>query len=148
MSQYTNAKAGVGASLRRRATESMDSTTGIWIPFAEVTSISWTGPSREVIETFVLDNPTDYVDKLQGVLNPGQVQFNVNYTREQYFDMKQQLETRGENQYQLRLPDGEALEFDGFIAELSLDLGSDDVMQGEATVEITGAPDFVSSATL
>lgn len=144
---YSNAKPGIGAYLKRFATESIDSTVGIWITLAEVTSISWTGPSREVIETFVLNNPSDYIDKLQGILNPGQMQFNLNYTREQYFNLKQELEIRGTHQYELVLPDGEALAFDGFISELGLDVESDDVMQGEATIEVVGKPDFISTAS-
>ena len=144
----TSAKPGIGAVLRRWATEPIDSTTGIWKTIAEVTSLSWSGVSREVIETFVLNNADDYVNKLQGILNAGQISATINYTREQFFDLKQEAETRGNNQYQLELPDGEALEWDGFISELPLDpIGSDDVMQGEVTFEIDGKPDFVSSAT-
>lgn len=142
----TSAKPGIGAFFRRWAIEALNSTTGIWITLSEVTAISWGGVSREVIETFALNNATDYVDKLQGVLNAGQITLTVNYKREQWFDFKAEMETRGNQQYQLELPDGEALEFEGFITEIPLDISSDDVMQGEITIEITGKPDFVSSA--
>lgn len=142
MSQYTNAKPGFGAILNR----ANDAGTA-WVKFAEVTAISWSGPSREIIETFILDAPSNYVDKLQGTLNPGSLTCNVNYTRLEFTDIKLQLETRGVRQYQLKLPDGEALEFDGFIAEMSLDVGSDDVMQGELTVEVSGQPVFVAVAS-
>jgi hypothetical protein len=141
----TNAQPGIGAVLRRWASESIDSTTGIWVEIVEVTNISWGGISREVIETFKLNNADDYVNKLQGVLNASSITFTINYTREQYFDLKQEMETRGNNQYQLELPGGEALEFDGFITELPLEIGSDDVMQGEIAIELDGKPDFVSS---
>lgn len=143
----TLAKPGIGAVLRRWATEAIDSTTGQWVEIVEVTAVSWGGVSREVIETFKLNNADDYVNKLQGVLNGGSITFTINYTREQYFDLKAEMETRGNNQYQLELPAGEALEFDGFITELPLDIGSDDVMQGEVVIEIDGKPDFLSAAT-
>lgn len=143
----TSAKPGIGAVLRRWATEAIDSTTGQWVTIAEVTALSWSGVSREVIETFKLNNNDDYVNKLQGVLNAGNISATISYTREQFMDMKAEMETRGNNQYQIELPDGEALEWDGFITELPLDIGSDDVMQGEVTFEIDGKPDFVSSAS-
>lgn len=142
----TQAKPGIGAVLSRWAKEAIDSTTGQWMVIAEVTAISWSGVSREVIETFKLNNSDDYVNKLQGVLNAGNLSATINYTREQYFDLKQEMETRGNNQYQLRLPAGDGLEWDGFITELPLDVGSDDVMQGEVVFEIDGKPDFVSAA--
>jgi hypothetical protein len=142
----TNAKPGIGAVFRRWAVESIDSTTGIWKDLVEVTNIGWGGISREVIETFKLNNEDDYVNKLQGILNAGSVTLTINYTREQYFDLKAEMEIRGNQQYQLELPDGEALEFEGFITELPLDIGSDDVMQGDITIEIDGRPDFVSAA--
>jgi hypothetical protein len=141
----TNAKPGIGASFSRWATEAIDSTTGQWVELSEVTAIGWGGVSREVIEVFRLNNEDDYVNKLQGVLNAGSISLTINYTREQFFDLKAEMETRGNNQYQLKLPDGEALEFDGFITELPLDIGSDDVMQGEVVIEIDGKPDFVST---
>jgi hypothetical protein len=81
------------------------------------------------------------------VLNAGSITFTINYTREQFFDLQQEMETRGNNQYQLELPDGEALEFDGFITELPLDIDSADVMQGEIAIEISGKPEFVSAAS-
>lgn len=143
----TNAKTGHGTVLRRWAVQSIDSTTGQWEEIAEVTAISWGGATREVIETFVLNNPDDYVNKLQGVLNAGSVSVTLNYTKAQFAKLKEELETRGSNDYQIELPDGEALEFAGFITELPLDIGSDDVMQGEMVIEIDGKADFVSSAT-
>jgi hypothetical protein len=144
----TQAKPGIGCVVRRLATEPIDSTTGVWKVFGEVTAISWGGASREVIETFKLNNEDDYVNKLQGVLNAGSVSLSINYTREHFFDMKAQMETRGNDQFQIELPDGEALEWEGFITELPLDMGSDDVMQGEVTIEIDGKPEFVSAATV
>lgn len=142
----TEAKPGIGAVFRRWTTEDLDSTTGVWKDLVEVTAISWAGISREVIETFRLNNPDDYVNKLQGIMNAGSITLTINYTREQYFDLKDEMETRGNQQYQLELPDGEALEFEGFLTELPLEVGADAAMQGDITIEIDGKPDFVSSA--
>ena len=140
----TNAKPGIGVVLNR-----WDSTlsTPAWEEIVEVTALGWGGASRNVIETFKLSNADDYVNKLQGVLNSGSVTATINFTRAQFITLKADMETRGNQEYQIVFPDGEGLEFAGFVTELPLDLNSDDVMQGEVTFEIDGKADFVSSAS-
>lgn len=140
----TVAKPGIGAKLNRW---DVVGTTGIWRTIAEVTNLSWSGASRNVIETFVLNNADDYVNKLQGILNAGSITASINFSKDQFNELKTDLETRGNVQYQIVLPDGEGLEWDGFITELPLDIGADDVMQGDVTFEIDGKLDFVSVAT-
>lgn len=140
----TIAKPGIGAILRRWST---DGTTGAWLTLVEVTKLGWAGSSRNVIETFKLDNVDDYVNKLQGVLNAGTISATINYSKAQFDELKTDHETRGSIMYQIILPDGEGLEWEGFISEFPLDIGSDDVMKGEITWEIDGQPDFLSTAT-
>lgn len=140
----TSAKPGIGAKLNRWSTLG---TTGKWIEIAEVTNLSWSGISRNVIETFKLNNADDYINKLQGVLNAGSISATINYTKADFDQMKNDMETRGNIQYQIVLPDGEGIEWDGFITELPLDIGSDDVMQGDVTFEVDGKADFLSTAT-
>ena len=141
----TNAKPGIGAKLNRWA---VTGTTGAWEEVVEVTALSWTGASRSVIETFKLNNPDDYINKLQGILNAGTISATVNFTKAQFETLKSDFETRGNVFYQIVLPDGEGLEWEGFISELPLNVGSDDVMQGDVTFEIDGKPDFVTVATI
>ncbi len=140
----TDAKPGIGSVLNR-----WDDTlsTPAWEEIVEVTALGWGGASRNVIETFKLNNSDDYVNKLQGVLNAGSITATINFTKAQLMTLKSDMETRGNNQYQIVFPDGEGLEWDGFITELPLDLGSDAVMAGDVTFEIDGKPDFISSAT-
>ena len=140
----TNAKPGIGAKLNRWDTSA---TVGVWEEIVEVTALSWGGASRNVIETFKLNNPDDYVNKLQGVINAGTISATVNFTRAQFTQLKADFETRGNISYQIVLPDGEGLEWSGFISELPLDIGADDVMQGEVTFEIDGKVNFLSTAT-
>lgn len=141
----TSSKPGIGAKLNRWNTTG---TTGVWEEIVEVTAIGIGGVSREVIETFKLNNADDYVNKLQGVLNAGDISVTINYTRAQYITLKADMETRGNQEYQIVLPDGEALEWEGFVNELPLDIGSDDVMQlGDVSFVVDGKPDFVSSAS-
>jgi hypothetical protein len=140
----TNSKPGIGAILNRWNT---DATAGVWEEVVEVTQLGFAGGSREVIDVFKLNSTDEYMNKVQGILNSGEVTATVLYTRAQYIQLKQDLETRGNIDYQLVLPDGEALEWSGFISETPLDIGSGDVMQGEITIVIDGKADFVTTAT-
>jgi hypothetical protein len=140
----TTAKTAIGAVLNRWNTVG---TSGAWQEILEVTALSWDGVQRNIIEVFHLNNSDRYVNKLQGILNSGTITATILYKRDQYITLKEDLETLGNRDYQIVLPDGEALEFSGFISELPLDLGSDDVMQGDVVFAIDGPVDFVSSAT-
>lgn len=140
----TNAKPGIGAILNRW---DLSASTAVWQEVVEVTALSWSGASRNVIEVFKLNNADDYVNKVQGILNAGSISATILFTQAQFILMKADLETRGSLQYQIVMPDGEGLEFSGFISELPLDMGSDDVMQGEVSFEIDGKIDFLSTAT-
>lgn len=140
----TEARPGIGARLYRWNTIG---TSGAWELIDEVTALSWDGISRNIIEVFKLNNSTDYVDKIQGVLNAGNISATVMFTKNGFDKLRDDAETRGNRDYQIRLPGGEGIEFEGFVAELPLDIGSDDVMQSEVSFAVSGKPDFLSSAT-
>jgi len=140
----TNAKVGFGTVLNR-----WDDTSspGGWDEIVEVTNISWDGPSRESVEVFILNAADDYVSKLQGVLNANAITATVLFTQAQFIKLKADLETRGNRDYQIVMPDGEGIEWSGFMSELPLEIGSDDVMQGDVVFQVDGKADFLSVAT-
>lgn len=139
----TNAKTGIGVVLNRWE----DATTsGAWEVISEVQAIGWGGSTREVINVFKLDNADDYVNKLQGVLDAGAISATILFTQAQFIQLKADHEYSGSRSYQIVFPDGEGLEWDGFIKTLPINWGSDDAMKGEVLFEIDGKPDFVSSA--
>ena len=140
----TGARPGIGAKLNRWDTSA---STGVWDTLSEVFAIDWGGATREVLTAFKLDNVDDYVNKLQGTLNGNSVTVSIYFTKNQFAELKTDQETRGNMNYQIVFPDGEALEWEGFITELPVALGSDDVMSGEVVIEIDGKPDFVSVAS-
>lgn len=140
----TNARIGIGTILNRWD----DSTSpGDWEEIVEVTNISWDGPSRQSIEVFRLNASDRYVNKLQGMLNANTITATIMYTKAQFLKLKTDLETLGNRDYQIVLPDGAGIEWSGFISELPLDISGDGVMQGEITFEIDGKADFISTAT-
>lgn len=140
----TQARPGIGAVLNYLDDSG---STSVWVEITEVTNLSWDGATRESIEVFRLNNSSEYVNKIQGILNANSMSATILYTKAQFAVLKTHLETRGNKSYQIVLPDGAGLEWDGFISELPLDMGSDDVMQGDVVFEIDEKADFLSTAT-
>jgi hypothetical protein len=140
----TSGKPGIGVVINKWDTTG---TSGVWTPISEITAISWEGANRETIEVYILASTDEYMNKIQGLMNAGSVSLSIVYTKAQFTILKTDLETRGNVDYQIVFPDGEALEFEGFVTELPLDFMSDDLMNGEVTIEIDGKADFVSSAS-
>ena len=141
----TEARPGIGAKLKRWDTSA---SVGVWDTIAEVFAIDWGGATREVLTAFKLNNSDDYVNKLQGTLNGNSVTASIYFTKNQFAELKTDLETRGNINYQVELPGGEAVEWEGFVTELPLGgIASDALMSGEVVIEIDGKPDFVSAWT-
>jgi len=129
---------GIGAKLKY-----WDSSA--WVELTEVNSLDWDGPSRNVIEVGGL-NPTDeYVRKLQGLLNAGNITANIRYKSDQYDTLKIQAETRGNKHYMVELPDSTGLEWVGFVAELPLSLAEDSEINGDCQFAVDGKVDYTSA---
>lgn len=136
----TNAQVALGATLNRWNGSS-------WDEIVEVNSISWDGISREVIEVAKLNTTDEYINKLQGLLNANAITASIWYTKAQFTILVSDAETRGNQMYQIAFPNGEGLEFDGFISELPLELATDDAMMGDVTITIDGKADFLSAVS-
>lgn len=138
----TESRPGIGAKLKRWDTSG---SSGVWDTIAEVFNIDWGGATREVLTAFKLNNSDDYVNKLQGTLNGNSVTASIYFTKNQFAQLKTDMETRGNINYQIELPNGEGVEWEGFITELPLaGISSDALMTDEIVIEIDGKPDFVS----
>ena len=118
-----------------------------WEEITEVTNLSWDGISRNSIEVANLNTPDEYSNKIQGVLSANSITASINYTRDEWIKLIEDIETRGNKMYQIVFPNGEGLEWEGFIMEVPLDMGSDAQMGGDVVFEIDGKADFVSAAS-
>lgn len=136
----TNARIAVGTVLNR-----WDDASSGWEEIVEVTHISWDGISREAIEIANLNTPDEYVNAIQGMLNANSMTATISYTKAQFIQLKKDIEHRGTIMYQVVFPDGEGIEFEGFIMELPLDLATDAQMGGDVVFRIDGKADFVSA---
>lgn len=141
----TSAKPGIGAKLNRWA---VTGTTGAWEEIVEVTNLGHDGMSATIIETKKLNDTDRYINKLKGFLNAGQINATINFTQNGYETLKGDFESATNVFYQIILPDGQGLEWEGpGVSELPLEIGGDDVMQMEVSFDIDGKPDFVTTAT-
>jgi len=136
----TTAKPGIGCVLSKWVTDT-------WVEIVEVTNLSWDGASRESIDVFKLNNEDEFMNKVQGTMNSNSISATILFNQAQFIILKADMETRGNIDYQIKLPDGEGIEWSGFITELPLDMGSDDVMQGDISIEIDGPVEFLAVAT-
>ena len=140
----SNARTAIGLIFNRWNT---DGTTGVWQEILECTNVDWGGLQVNVAETFPLNTVDRYVNKKKGSINSGQITVDVNYLFDQFYQLKQDAEASANGMYQVVLPNGEALEFDGFPVTLPLSLSADAVMQSSIVFEIDGKLDFVSTAS-
>lgn len=128
---------------------------GIWNgsvfeELVEVTTISWTGPDRQVIEVALLNPDDENINKLQGLIDPGSLTVNWGYTEAGYQNLQEKLYFRGDQSFQIKLPDtagGGALEFDGFIKNIPLEFAPDATISGSIEITINGGVTFASVAS-
>jgi hypothetical protein len=142
----TTAKPGIGAILNRWDDSG---STGVWEEIVEVTNLSWDGASREAIDVFKLNSTDGYMNKVKGVKNANTITATICFNQAEFVKLLAELEddSNANVEYQIVLPDGEGIEWAGFVLELPLDIGSEDVMQGDVVFAVDGKADFVTTAS-
>ena len=139
----SNAISGVGTQFRRWDASSSE---GGWVKLAEIKSISGPGKSRETIDVTSLDSVDGYREFIASIRDGGTVSFVMNFTREAYELMNNDFEDDVRQIYQIALPDDDktALEFEGLVTELPLNIVVDDAITCDITIKISGKPDLTT----
>ena len=129
----SNAIAGVGTSFRKWS-------GGVWVPIAEITSISGPTMTRDFIDVTSLDSTSGYREFITGFRDAGTVSLTMNFTRATYDSMKADFESSVLQNYEIFLPDddGTSLEFTGLVTELPLEIPTDDKITANVTIKISG----------
>jgi predicted secreted protein len=138
----SNAIAGVGSSFLRER----DASSGTFLAIAEVGSITGPNLSRGTIDVTSLDSTDGYREFIGSFRDGGELTFEMNFTRDGYIFMKDDLESSTKVNYQIILTDtGEtAFDFLGFVTALGLAVPLDDKVSSSVTIKISG-PVTVSS---
>jgi len=136
----SNAIAGVGTIFHRWdvTVDSSGGETGTWEKIAEITNISGPDKSRETIDVTSLDSTDGYREFIGSFRDAGSVSLSMNFTRATYETMNDDYESESRQYYEIVLPDGTSLEFEGLVTDLPLEVTTDDAISADATIKVSG----------
>jgi len=114
--------------------------SSVWTAIAEVTNISGPGMTRDLIEVTSLDSTGGYREFIAGFRDGGTVVLSMNYTRAGLDEFLADFESDTIQNYEIILPDGTSIEFEGFVQEFPLTVPTDSQITMETTIKVSGAP--------
>jgi len=126
---------GVGTIIQK-----WDLTSTEWQTIAEVTNISGPGMVRDLIEVTSLDSTDGYREFISGFRDGGNVVLSMNYTRAGLDIFFADFESTVIQNYEIILPDGTSIEFEGFVQEFPLTIPTDSQITMETTIKVSGPP--------
>lgn len=136
----SNAISGVGTIIQKWDGASQ------WDAIAEVTNISGPGMTRDLIEVTSLDSVGGWREFISGFRDGGTVVLSMNYTRAGLDSFFADFESDDVANYEIVLPDGTSLEFEGLVQEFPLTIPTDSQITMEVTIKVTGPPTVNSGA--
>ena len=138
----SNAISGVGTVFKRSNMQS----TPVFAAIAEINSISGPDKSRGTIDVTSLDSTGGYLEFIASFRDAGQVQLEMNFTRDGYLDMNDDFEVDTLVDYQIVLPDtgNTTIDFSGLVINLGLAIPMDNKVTAPVTIKISGQVDITS----
>lgn len=131
----TSAVVGKGTLFKRGDGSSNESFT----TYSEINSVGLPQQSRPMID--VTDLSSVRREFIPGLQDSGEVAINMNFTRDQYIDMKADLDSDSSVNYQIVLSDTGAttIQFAGYCMNIGGDVpGPDEKVAMDVTFKITG----------
>ena len=129
----SDAISGVGTIIQKWSISS-----SAWSAIAEVTNISGPGMTRDLIEVTSLSSTGGYREFIAGFRDGGTVVLSMNYTRAGLDEFLADFESNVIQNYEIVLPDGTSLEFEGFVQEFPLTIPTDSQITMETTIKVSG----------
>lgn len=113
-----------------------------WTTLAEVKSIAGPDLSRDTIDVTTLNSTSGYREFIGGFRNGGTVSVGMNFTRAGYDLMKADFESDTIQNYEIVLPDSDAtaIEFEGLVTELPLNVNVGDVISMDVKIKVSSEP--------
>lgn len=118
-----------------------------WSALSEINSISGPSMTKDTIDVTSLDSTGGYREFITGFRDAGTLQLTMNFVRATYDLMKTDFDSDSAGNYELILPDGTSLEFEGLVTELPMEISPDDKITVSATIKLTGYVVVASGAT-
>lgn len=132
----SNAISGIGTIIQKWSISS-----SAWTAIAEVTNISGPGMTRDLIEVTSLDSTGGWREFIAGFRDGGNVVLSMNYTRAGLDEFFADFTSDVVQNYEIVLPDGTSIEFEGFCQEFPLaTIPTDSQITMETTIKVSGEP--------
>ena len=125
----SNAFSGIGTTLQMGAET-----------IAEINSISGPNMSRDQIDVTSLDSTSGYREFIAGFRDGGELQLNMNFTRDSYDDFLAAFQDDAYKAFTIVLPDTGAttFTFNGWVTGLGMAVPLDDKVTSDVTIKISG----------
>lgn len=131
------ALASVGTVLQRSDDNSSASS---YTAVGEVNSITGPNMSRDFIDTTSLDTTGGYKTFIGSFRDPGELQLEMNFDRDEYLTMLAEFQAAAAAYWQIVLPDSgnTTFEFAGFVSAIGAAFPKEDKITCSITIKITG----------
>lgn len=130
---------GLGSQFQR------ENGSGTWETIAQVANIQPPQLEREVVEVEELDPPDGVMEKLPGVIDPGEVTLTLNFDPDDtgHTTLESDFYAGTVKNYRIRFPNGKGWTFSAFISGWApQEVTRGDVVQVEVTFTVTAKPTF------
>jgi hypothetical protein len=137
------ATVGIGSLFRR-----WDG-AGNWENVGEITNITISGLSIDMLDSTNLGNTDRYMTFIAGMVDPGDLTLSMNFTRDEYDTMKSDAENSDNQNYELVLSDSDnsSWEFEGHVSSLTgPNVEPNGIITSECTIKISGKPNTESGS--
>lgn len=136
----TNARIGHGASLLIATIAAPT----VYVPLAEVTSITPPPMTRDIIDATHMDSPDGWREFIAGLKDGGELSLAINFVPGGATDLRLiEMQTESApSPIKIRFPGGSEWGFDAFCTGYTPNVPVEDKMTAEATFKVTGAVDF------
>ncbi len=136
--------AGIGSIMRRWN----GTPPGAWENIAQITNIAAAGISVDMLEDTSLDNIDRYKTFVAGMIDPGEVTLSLNFTRDEYEQMKADAENQSNQNYEIVLSDVDntSFEFEAHVSSLSFTLEPNGIITSECVMQVSGKTNLESGS--
>lgn len=118
----------------------------VFSAIANVNSITGPGLSRETIDVTAHDSPNQYMEFLGGLIDPGEVSFDVNYDPSEHDSLVDDLEATDPINYELTFPEGTTWGFPAILTGFEPQAPYDDKLAASLTFKVSGKPTITPAA--
>lgn len=116
--------------------------SGTFVDIAEVMDVPWPELENSDVEFTNLDSANRTREYKRGLIEPGTLEFSINYTKAEYERLKDLQASGAERSWRILLTDASKLELDGYVKSIGGDGPIDDRQTNNITIKVSGTVTF------